>query len=183
MQIIAFDAPGNGSSIAGLSNLSLFTASVKAIITAYGAPDIVIGHSLGTMANIIALKELAIKPLLLVSLTPLIKLQENFESTMTSVGVAVEDQQKFLANFEEIVHIPASYFDLNTIYNFDNSFNHWIFYDKHDLTAPYSYLESFLKAHPYIKNRNYEGVGHERIIKSQLVIDDVLGLVKEAIKE
>ena len=41
LEIIAFDAPGNGSSEGELSNLLLFSEAVKAIILNYGKPD---GH-------------------------------------------------------------------------------------------------------------------------------------------
>src|ERR1700754_87345 len=52
-QIIAFDAPGNGSSESELSNLLLFTKAAEAVMNTYGVPDVLIGHSLGAMANII----------------------------------------------------------------------------------------------------------------------------------
>ncbi len=56
LEIIAFDAPGNGSSEGELSNLLLFSEAVKSIILKYGKPDFVIGHSLGAMANVKAHK-------------------------------------------------------------------------------------------------------------------------------
>src|SRR5882757_6717915 len=52
LEIIAFDAPGNGSSESELSNLLLYIEAIKAVVLHCGKPDIVIGHSLGAMANI-----------------------------------------------------------------------------------------------------------------------------------
>ena len=101
LEIIAFDAPGNGSSEGELSNLLLFTEATKAIILKYGKPDIVIGHSLGAMANVMALNELMIIPSLLISIAPLIRLKENFEASMTFAEVPLEAQESFLKSFDQ----------------------------------------------------------------------------------
>src|ERR1700743_191371 len=53
LEIIALDAPGNGSSEGELSNLLLYIEAVKAVISNFGDPYIMIGHSLGGMANVI----------------------------------------------------------------------------------------------------------------------------------
>ena len=128
LQIIAFDAPGNGSSEGAFSNMLLFVRAIKAIVTAYGEPDIIIGHSLGAMANAIALKGIAIDPALMVSIVPLIRLKENFERSMAAAGVSRDAQDMFLKSFEEEYSMPASYFDLKELYSFDQKLNHWLAY-------------------------------------------------------
>ncbi len=180
LQIIAFDAPGNGSSEGELSNLLLFTEAAKAIILKYGKPDILIGHSLGAMANVKALSELMIKPSLLISIAPLIRLKENFEATMDAVEISKEAQAEFLKSFENKFSKPASYYNLNDMYNHmeDMHLNHWLAYDQNDRVSTYNYLEEFLHNNPSIKSQNYDGVGHERIIKSELVINDLVDKVK-----
>ncbi len=178
LQVIAFDAPGNGSSEGELSNLLLFKQAVKAIITKYGPPDVLIGHSLGGMANIIAVQDLGIKPALVLSLTPLIRLKENFENSMDAANVPKSSQLRFLQCFEEKFGIPASYYNLTERYCLDADINHWLAYDKNDLTSTYNFMEEFLNKYPAVKNQNYEGVGHEKIIKSTQVIDDIVNRVK-----
>jgi pimeloyl-ACP methyl ester carboxylesterase len=178
MQIIAFDAPGNGSSEGELSNLLLYILAIKAIINKYGAPDIVIGHSLGAMANVIALKDLMITPSLLISIAPLIRLKENFEASMNAAEIPQAVQDRFLKSFEEKFGKPASYYNLNDWDLSDKQLNHWFAYDQNDLISTYNYLEEFLNNNPSINSRNYDGVGHERIIKSEDVINDLVGMVK-----
>ena len=134
IQVVAFDAPGNGSSEGQLSNLLLFAQAVIAVILNYGQPDVVIGHSLGGMANIIALQDLGITPRLIVSIAPLIRLKENFEATMDAVGVAAEAQQTFLNSFEEKFCLSPSYYNLEDRYHIDADAHHWLAYDKNDLT-------------------------------------------------
>jgi pimeloyl-ACP methyl ester carboxylesterase len=181
LQIVAFDAPANGSSDGDLSNLLLFANAVKAVIAATGKPDIAIGHSFGTMANVSALTELNIIPKLLISIAPFILLQENFIRSMTAVGVPAEAQQAFLDDFKSRYGIYPSEYAMQKLYPFDDTLNHWLAYDDQDMMLPDAYLQAFLKAHPSIKTKNYSGAGHERIIKSAELIGDVVEKVNNVL--
>ncbi|WP_374948404.1 alpha/beta hydrolase [Mucilaginibacter sp.] len=101
VEIIAFDAPACGSSEGELSNILLFVAAAKAVIQKFGPPYVVIGHSAGGLANVVTLNELAITPKLLISITPIILLHENFLKTMENAGVAEHSRKAFLDSFEE----------------------------------------------------------------------------------
>ena len=180
LEIIAFDAPGNGSSEGELSNLLLYIEAVKAIILDSGIPDILIGHSLGGMANMIAVKETRIKPALLISLTPLIRLKENFEASMRAADVSTNAQDGFLKSFETHFGEQADHYNLHDLYDFDGK--HWLAYDKQDLISPYHFIEEFLIDNPLVESNNYDGTGHDKIIKSPGVINDVVSKVKGSIQ-
>jgi pimeloyl-ACP methyl ester carboxylesterase len=179
LQIIAFDAPGNGSSEGELSNLLLFTEAVKAIIGAYGAPDIVIGHSLGVVANTIAIQQAGIKPALLINITPMVNLRENFITTMNSADVPKAAQDRFFESFNQIFDVPTSYFNLADIYREEVAVKHWLAYDKDDKMTPFVYMQELLNRHPVITSKEYPDATHERIIKDPRLIADVLELVKQ----
>lgn len=181
LQVIAFDAPGNGSSGGDLSNLLLYVDTIKAIILKYGKPDILIGHSLGAMANIIALKEMKFTPTLLISLSPLIRLKENFEQSMFTAGVSQLAQDIFLKSFQDKFKMSASNYNLSNYYIFDSPLNHWLAYDRNDQVSPYDYVEDFLLTHSSVKSKNYENSGHERIIKLPQAINDLVNIIKEAL--
>lgn len=173
LEVIAFDAPGNGSSASEFSNLMLYADSVKSIALNYAQPDVLIGHSLGGMANVIALQELGIQPELLVSVAPLIRLKENFEQSLESVNIDVKDQKIFFANFEQEFPVPASYFNLTTLYQLKNDINHFLAFDPEDHISPYPFLKEFLDKHPAITPQSFEDVGHYKILKSVEVIEDI----------
>jgi hypothetical protein len=181
LEIIAFDAPGNGSSEGELSNLLLFILSIKAITLHFGQPDILIGHSLGAMANVIALSEMKITPSLLISIAPLIRLKENFEYSMSTVGVSQVAQDNFLKSFEEKFNKPASFYNLIDWYTLDKEVKYWLAYDENDQISTYNYLKEFLDANQSIVSLKYEGIGHERIIKSAQVINDLVEVVKDGL--
>lgn len=180
LTIIAFDAPGNGSSEGELSNLLLYKDAVKTIIAEFGSPDIMIGHSLGGMANIIVLSELGIEPALLISISPLIRLKENFEQSMALVGIAAEAQQRFLESFTEKFNVPASRYNLIDRYSINDKINHLLLYDKNDQISSYNFLSEFLYNNPNINSHNYEDAGHDKIIKSEQVLCSIINAIKMA---
>ncbi|WP_256009099.1 alpha/beta hydrolase [Desertivirga xinjiangensis] len=173
LEIIAFDAPGNGSSEGELSNLLLYIESVKQIILAFGSPDILIGHSLGAMANIIAAQEVSLKPQLLLSIAPLIRLKENFQATLGFVEAPLAAQDEFFSEFENLFHTPASYFNLVEVYQRSSSVKSIVFYDPADVVHPDKYLQDFLNINPEIVGKSYPNVGHDKIIKDKEVINDI----------
>lgn len=176
--VIAFDVPGNGSSEGELSNGELFAKAALAVIAAYGTPTVMIGHSLGGMANIIALTRMIKLPRLVISITPLIRLGENFEESMRATDVPVNAQNAFFDSFEKVVGVPASAYDLEKLYNFGSGLNHILLFDQADMVSPHGYISDFLTAHSQIRSKNYLGAGHERIIKSPEVITDIVKEVK-----
>ncbi len=173
--LISFDAPGNGSSEGELSNLLLYAGAVKAVVAHHGAPDVAIGHSLGAMANAIGLKNSP--PRVLVSLSPLIRLKENFISSMLSQNISPADQNYFFETFYRKFEMDPADFNMNKVYKFGENVNHWLAYDDQDLVSPYHYLEDFLVKHPSIEAHHYQGVGHERIIKDERVIEKISGIM------
>ena len=177
VQIIAFDAPGSGSSEGELSNLILFANAAIEVINTFGPPDVVIGHSLGAMANAIAITETLIKPKLQVSIAPLIKLKENFIATMNAADIPPKVQDGFFESFEELFKAKASDFKLDNYQVNNAACKHWLAYDGDDRIAPYEHLKEYLVNNLLIITREYAGLGHEKIIKDASVINDIVELV------
>jgi len=173
LEVIAFDAPGNGSSVSEFSNLMLYADSVKSIANNYAQPDVLIGHSLGGMANVIAVQEIGLELQLLVSIAPLVRLRENFEQSLESVNIKVKDQEIFFANFEQEFPVPASYFNLTNLYQLKAGISHFLAFDPEDHISPYPFLQEFLNKYPAINAKSFEAVGHYKILKSVDVIEDI----------
>lgn len=180
--VIAFDVPGNGSSAAELSNGALFAGAAEAVIAEFGMPDVLIGHSMGGMANTVALNTFAARPKLFISITPLIRLKENFEYSMTAAGVEPAMQLAYLDSFTQLVGRPASDYDLDKFYQFDADLEHLLLYDDADLISPYAFMQDFLEKRPSIQSQNFAGAGHERIIKSSEVITLIVDKIKRILK-
>lgn len=180
-QIIAFDAPGNGSSDGDLANLLMYVQALKAIIREYGEPAVLIGHSLGAMANVITINETGINPKLLISLTPLVHLKENFKATMDANEVPAAAQEIFYADFRRVFNDRFSNFTLDARCQHGADLNHWIAYDEEDRIAPYQYLQDFLSTRNFIKTKAYNGAGHDKILIEPNMIADLVEMVKDVL--
>jgi hypothetical protein len=174
LEIIAFDAPGNGSSISKFSNLMLYADSVKSIALNYAQPNVLIGHSLGGMANVIALQEVGIIPDLLISIAPLIRLKENFEQSLDSVNIGAKHQDIFFSNFANEFPVSAGHFNLTNLYQLSPDLDHFLAFDPADHISPYAYLSEFLDKYLAIKSKSFEEVGHYKILKSLDVIGEIV---------
>ncbi|MEH6308357.1 alpha/beta hydrolase [Olivibacter sp. CPCC 100613] len=176
--VIAFDAPGNGSSAGRLTNLLLYVESIHQIVVHFGTPRILIGHSLGAMANIVAYEGLVLKPTMLISLAPLIDLENYFMAQMEMVHVPIDVQAEFFSDFKKAFNIEVNYFNLNKLYDYVCE-NHWLFYDRHDEISPFDLMRDFLHKHSDIKAKAYDGIGHHQVIRSERSVDDVLALINK----
>jgi alpha-beta hydrolase superfamily lysophospholipase len=173
VQLIAFDALGNGSSEGELSNLMLYVNPLNAIIKNYGMPHVLIGHSLGAMANTVALKEFQAQPELLISITPVIELKQNFTGMMNYAEVATADQASWFNSFNEYYKLPVSYFDMKSLYKHQAATKHVVFYDLEDELLPHEQLTEFLQQYPEISSREFNGAGHYKILKEQSLIEAI----------
>lgn len=176
-EIIAFDAPGNGVSEGDLSNLILYTKSVATIVQKFGVPDVLIGHSLGAMANINFLKDSNLSVPLLISITPLIKLKEHFELIMTSANASATAQQNFFLRFKELFNVDVAYFDSATLYSAAHAANHYLFFETEDKLSPVEFIEEFLELNPNIISSKFTGVGHEKMHRDAVVLAEIGRLV------
>ncbi|MGN7203801.1 alpha/beta fold hydrolase [Pedobacter sp. SAFR-022] len=165
VQIIAFDALGNGNSEGELSNLMLYVKPLEAIIEKYGMLEVLIGHSLGAMANVVALKSYEAQPKLLISITPVIELGDNFTGMMNHAGVNPVDQLRWFQDFHDYYKLPVSYFDMKSLYAELPATKHLVFYDEQDEMLPYAQLKLFLQQHPELETRAFNAAGHYRILR------------------
>ncbi|WP_048906306.1 alpha/beta fold hydrolase [Pedobacter sp. V48] len=179
IEIWAFDAPGNGSSEGELSNLILFAEAIKEFQKNYGAPDVMIGHSLGGMANTLVLQETLQFPKLLISIAPLVNLTENFKSSMTAVSIPENVQQRFFSEFEELYQMSTSRFLLNDMYTFSDEVKHLLIYEVNDYISPAGFIETFLEQYPTINASRYDDTTHAKIIIDPRVIKEINALIKE----
>lgn len=175
--IIAFDAPGNGSSEGGLTNLMLYVGTIYKIVEKYGYPTTIIGHSLGAMANIIAYKNLEKKPRTLISLAPLIQLDDYFRTEMTQINIPNAFIDQFFVDFLRYFNVEAGAFDLNKLYSYTCE-NHWLFCDDNDKISPYKLTENFLSRKKDIKSKLFKDVGHQHMIKNKEVIAEIINLIE-----
>jgi len=181
VSVIAFDAPGNGSSDGHLSNLFLFVEAIKKIEEFYGVPEVMIGHSLGAKASVRAIQQTRNFPSLLITIAPLVNLKENFVGSMSAIGISESDQQTFLDNFEELYGQSIDDFHLQKMYDFGGQTTHVLMYEQNDTVTPLADIEAFLQHNPDVVPVPYTHTTHAKIIADPIVISEVSNLIRSLI--
>jgi hypothetical protein len=178
VEVRAFDAPGNGGSEGELSNLILFADAVKQMQNTFGMPHVMIGHSLGGMANTMVIDQTTQYPEVLISIAPLVNLTENFRTTMNMVGIAEVAQRHFFKSFEELYGINTDRFLLNDMYSFAGKVKHLLVYELNDYISPADYIHAFLQEHQEIGVSQYADTSHAKIIADPRVIAEISQFIK-----
>lgn len=172
-EIWSFDAPGNGSSEGEISNLFLYAESIKQLFIHAGTPQVLIGHSLGGMANALALQQSKKYPQLLISIAPMVNLKNNFIASMEAAKISNEAQERFFADFEKLFDQKTEHFVLNKIYDFSDQLKHLLIYDSKDLISPSSDIEAFLKENPETMASAYEETSHSKILTDPRALNEM----------
>jgi hypothetical protein len=159
----------------------LYVNSVLAITKQEGTPDILIGHSLGAMANVMALQKWVGNPPALISLAPMIILDAYFSSVLKTIHASNTSAHGFYQSFEKNFKVQVDVFEFSKLYKPEKVRKHLLAYDINDKITPGVYTQEFLELHPDILQQQFKDVGHERMIKDPGVISLILAFLNSAV--
>lgn len=179
IEIWTFDAPGNGSSEGDLSNLFLYAETIKTLWEKIGEIQVVIGHSLGAMANALVMQQTQKMPELLISIAPLINLKNNFIASMQSVNTSEAAQQLFFEDFEKLFEQKTEDFVMHKLYDFPDELKHVLIYEQTDLISPKAHIEEFLNIKSTTIHSSYEDSSHSKLLIDTRVISHITSLVDQ----
>lgn len=168
--VVAFDAPAHGASAGSRSNVGDFADAVAAVGARLGEPRLIVGHSLGAIASLLAVRRgAATKGLVLVSppspteaLAVFRDALDVSESIMAGMRTHVE--QAVGATFDEVegAHLAR-----------DLAIPGAIFHDVRDREASVRISEQIARAWPRATLHTTEGLGHRRILNDPDVVEQI----------
>ena len=179
-RVICFDAPAHGLSDGKYINLIIYKDAIEQIINTFGPIDHFIGHSLGGI-TLAMVAEIISNPAAhqFVLIAPATKTSTTFESYFNMMHLTPEVRQAFLAELDKRTHLPLSYFEADrAIENYIGPLL-WV-HDQEDPVCPYKDLVNFKNKAP--KNIQFlitKGLGHNKIYKTQEVIDKIVGFLSQ----
>jgi pimeloyl-ACP methyl ester carboxylesterase len=175
--VVAFDAPGHGASAGFRSNVGEFADAVAAVGGRLGEPRLIVGHSLGAIASLLAVRRGAVtKGLVLVSppspkealavFRDALDVPESIMAGMRSrveraVGATFDEVEG--ANLARDLPIPGL-----------------IFHDVRDREASVRIGQQIARAWPRATLHTTEGLGHRRILNDSQVVEQVAAFAGKA---
>jgi pimeloyl-ACP methyl ester carboxylesterase len=168
--VVAFDAPAHGASPGLRSNVGDFADAVAAVARRLGEPRVIVGHSLGAIASLLAVRRgVPTKGLVLVAPPSPAQNLEAFRDALdvpelVMAGVRRRVERAVGATFEDLegatlardLPIPGS-----------------VFHDVRDREAPLRIAEQIAHAWPHATLHTTEGLGHRRILNDPDVVEQI----------
>jgi len=171
-QIISFDAPAHGKSEGKTSHMILFIECILELERIYGKFEIAVGHSLGGMSIINAIKR-NFKPEKVITIGSADVVFDIFEGFIENLQLKKHILFKLKKKFEKKFNSKLSDFDV-----FRNAKDVYIpvfvIHDRQDTNVPYSCAEHIFENLPNGKLLITEGLGHRKILGDTDVICQIL---------
>ena len=177
-KVICFDAPGHGLSQGKYINIVIYQEAIHEIIKDHGPIDYFIGHSLGAI-TLAMVAETISHPMdhKFVLIAPATKTTTTFENYFTMMHLKDGVRKAFVEELQRHTHHPVSFFEADRALEKYTGPVLWV-HDQEDLVCPYKDLIDFKnKAAENIKFLTTNGLGHNKVYKTQEVIDKIMAFL------
>jgi pimeloyl-ACP methyl ester carboxylesterase len=177
-RVLCFDAPGHGLSQGKYINIVNYQQAINEIIKDHGPIDYFIGHSMGaiTLSMIAETIENPFKHKF-VLIAPATKTVSTFERFFNMMHFSDAVRTAFIVEMGKHTHHPVSYFEADRALQHYTGPLLWV-HDEEDMVCPYKDLKDFQnKAPENIKFLITKGLGHNKVYKTQAVIDKIMAFL------
>lgn len=179
-RVIAFDAPGHGASTGSSSSLPQFMAALDAIVEHYGAPQALIGHSLGALAIACRHRDgppawaSALRSAVLISMPSGAEfLLAKFIAVLglsraTETALRARFQQRFDATPPQFASMPGAGRICTPVL---------LVHDREDNIVPYEHSRALHEQLPATRLLTTEGQGHSKLTRDAATIARIVEFV------
>lgn len=175
--IVSFDAPAHGKSKGSTTIMSEFIASILEIEKQYGPFEIAIGHSLGGMSVLNALKNgLRVKKAVIIGSGDIV--QDILDDFISKLKLKPEISVRLRDYFENRYHVKMDDFSAYKAAK-EIEIPVLVIHDKNDPEVP---VKAGIHIHNNLKNGSLyltEGLGHRKILGSHDVIKKISEFIGE----
>lgn len=186
--VVAFDAPSHGGSDAGRFGGRSTTfvemgEALAAVAADFGRPAVVVAHSAGAMASLLAIDAgLDVEALAL--LAPPVSVEPIQRLVATSLGVGPRSERVMRERAERRVGLPMQALDLVDLASRQRSLPRLlVVHDRHDREAPLAGAVELVTAWHGARLLVTDRLGHHRVMWHPDVVARVAGLAGDAAQE
>ena len=173
---ISFDAPAHGKSEGKTTIMSEFIASILEIEKKFGPFQIAIGHSLGGMSVLNAIKDgLSVKKAVIIGSGDIV--QDILNEFISKLGLKTEMSNKLRDHFEDTYQVKMDDFSAYRAAQ-KVQIPVLVIHDKDDPEVP---VDAGIHIHKHLQNGSLfltENLGHRKILGNQIVIKEIIDFIK-----
>lgn len=175
-RVVAFDAPGHGDS--GPSVMGPGRGTIVEVMEAlevaaerFGEPAGIVAHSMGTTATSKVLRDGAVRTDRLVLVAPNHDVVDVIAQVARTLRLSARVQRMLHAGIEDFVGHPLSDFDLEPMGADGRLPQTLVVHDRQDKETPYVVGARVAAAWPTATLVSTDGLGHQRILRDDVVVD------------
>lgn len=166
---VVFDMPGHGRSPGRESSLVQFLRAITAVSAALGAPDVIVGHSFGGAAAVLAIAELGLPVRSAVLIAPAPGPAYYVDRFARSVGLPAERTSGMMRHLVELVGRSMESLDALVAAR-SASVPALILHDPGDREVPFEFAERLNIAWRGSRLVPAPSLGHKRILRDAEII-------------
>lgn len=165
-EVLAFDAPGHGTSDGKRINALIYRDTILAIEKQFGPLYGMIGHSLGGLAAALAMEKMEnTQDRKLVLIAPATETKRAIENFFTLIPAKKEVRQAFEAYIQQLAGEPISYFSVPRVVRNIQTHVLWV-HDETDTICTFKDVKPLLSEQiPSTQFYITQGLGHNKIYK------------------
>jgi pimeloyl-ACP methyl ester carboxylesterase len=176
--VVAHDAPSHGISAAGhrgprSSDIIELAQSLDAVAASYGPAHAVVGHSMGGMTAMMAIRDGWLGAQRLVMVAPMVRVVDAEPVFAGRLGLGPRIQRRLVHRIERQVAAPLTAFDIAALAPDVGWPPLLAIHDRDDTETPWRATEALVAGWPNSELVTTQGLGHRRILRDPTVIRTV----------
>lgn len=184
-QVAAFDAPAHGESAGNKTTMTRFVAAVSAAIASLGNVQVIVGHSLGSIAAVAAVAKASPEHARAVRRLVLIAAPVSLSTVLERW--ANSHQQQLPRSVTERIYdrlhvqngVPVSHWDISVL-GAALDIPVLVVHDELDPVVPLSEAQRLLRSLKHVRLEQTSGLGHSRILSAAPVKELITGFIGAA---
>jgi pimeloyl-ACP methyl ester carboxylesterase len=180
--VVAHDAPGHGASGPGRSgprssDIIEFAKSLDAVAAEHGPAHAVVGHSMGAMAAVLAMRHGWLGAERLVMIAPMVDVRDALPVFGARLGLGPRTLRRLVDRVEHRVAMPIDEFDVAAHASALQPTALLAVHDRDDRETPYTATEALVARWPDAELLTTHGLGHRRLLRDPEVVRTVASVL------
>jgi pimeloyl-ACP methyl ester carboxylesterase len=173
--VVAHDAPSHGASGPGrtgprTSDIIEFAKSLDAVAAEHGPAHAVIGHSMGAMATVLAMRHGWLGAERLVMIAPMVDVRDAIPVFGARLGLGRRTRRLLADRIERRVAAPLDEFDIAAHAAQLQPTSLLAIHDRDDRETPYAATQALVERWPDAELVTTHGLGHRRLLRDPDVV-------------
>ncbi len=182
-QVASFDAPAHGESAGNKTTMTRFVKAVGSVISSLDNVQVVVSHSLGSIASVAAISHANPKPAEAIKRLVLIASPVSLSAVLERWSANQRLLPTVIGKIYDHLHtqngVPVSHWDISTL-GADLNSQVLVVHDEHDPVVPLAEAMELTRSFKNARLEQTSGLGHSRLLSAAPVKELIIRFISES---